>query len=107
MRALTVWWDRRIVGRMTMDRSGDVRFAYDPQWLNDPAAPAISVSLPKRPRPFSRRESRPFFEGLLPEEGQRDALAAALGLSTGNEFALLERIGGEVAGALALGRLSG
>ena len=67
-----------------------------------PSARAISVSLPLRAESFSRRESRPFFEGFLPEESQRIAIAGALGLSKENEFRLLEALGGEVAGALSL-----
>ena len=79
-----------------------MRFAYDAGWLADPAAAALSVSLPKRPEPYPPRQCRPFFEGLLPEGAQRDAVASALGVSRANEFRLLERLGGEVAGALAL-----
>ncbi|MEL6961476.1 MAG: type II toxin-antitoxin system HipA family toxin [Pseudomonadota bacterium] len=99
---LIVWWDDRDVGRLSINRSGEMHFAYSEAWLADTAAPALSISLPKRPEPFSRRRSRPFFDGLLPEEGQREAIAAALGVSEGNEFRLLEKLGGEVAGALVL-----
>src|SRR3989338_3700832 len=56
----------------------------------------------KRVEPFTRRECRPFFGGLLPEASQRDAAARALGVSPGNDFALLDRLGGDVAGALQL-----
>jgi serine/threonine-protein kinase HipA len=38
----------------------------------------------------------------LPEESQRDVIAAALGISKGNDFAFLEALGGDVAGALSL-----
>ena len=99
---LTVWWGDDIVGSLRMDRHGDTSFCYAETWLIKPSARAISISLPLRAEPFSRRESRPFFEGLLPEEHQRAAAAGALGLSVGNEFRLLEALGGEVAGALAL-----
>ena len=64
--------------------------------------PALSCSLPKRPEPFRRRLCRPFFEGLLPEGVQREAVARVLGVSQENELGLLERLGGEVAGALTL-----
>ena len=101
-RALTVWWEGAVVGALTADRHGAMRFAYDADWLADPAAPALSVSLPRRAEPFPPRRCRPFFEGLLPEGAQRDAVAAVLGVSRANEFRLLERLGGEVAGALAL-----
>ncbi len=100
--SLTVWWDGRDVGLLSLDRHGEMRFAYSEAWLADKAAPPVSFSLPKRQQPFSRREARPFFEGLLPEEEQREAIAAALGISKGNEFRLLESLGGEVAGALTL-----
>ena len=99
---LTVWWGDDIVGSLRMDRHGDTSFCYAETWLMKPSTRAISISLPLRAEPFSRRESRPFFEGLLPEEHQRAAAAGVLGLSVGNEFRLLEALGGEVAGALAL-----
>ena len=99
-RTLDIWWDGRLVGRLTQDAHGELGFAYCPDWLREEGAPALSVSLPKREEPFSRRECRPFFGGLLPEEGQRDAVAQALGVSRANEFALLDRLGGDVAGAL-------
>ncbi len=101
-RALNVWWDGEIVGSLTIDRHGDMGFSYAADWLANPERPALSFSLPKREEPFSRRECRPFFEGLLPEESQRIAVAQALGVSRGNEFKLLDELGGEVAGAISL-----
>jgi len=92
MRTLDVWWDSRLVGQLTRNQHGELGFAYAPGWLNDGEALPLSVSLPKRAEPFTRRECRPFFGGLLPEEGQRDAAAQALGVSRGNDFALLDRL---------------
>lgn len=99
---LNVWWNGEIVGALTIDRHGEMGFAYAKNWLADREKPALSFSLPKREEPFNRRECRPFFEGLLPEESQRIAVASALGVSHGNEFKLLTELGGEVAGALTL-----
>ena len=101
-RALEVWWDGRVVGQLTQNQHGELGFAYSPGWLQNNDASPLSASLPKRVEPFSRRECRPFFGGLLPEESQRDAAAQALGVSRGNDFALLDRLGGDVAGALQL-----
>ncbi|MBV9548111.1 MAG: type II toxin-antitoxin system HipA family toxin [Alphaproteobacteria bacterium] len=101
-KSLTVWWDARVVGTFGLDAHGDIGFAYDPGWTNDPGCPPISLSLPKREQPFNRRECRPFFAGLLPEEVQRAEAARTLGVSPGNDFALLEKLGGDVAGALTL-----
>ncbi len=101
-RTLSVWWDERRVGDLSIDPQGDLGFVYDQAWLDDESRPPISQSLPKREAPFNRRESRPFFAGLLPEEAQRDAAAQSLGISMANDFRLLGALGGDVAGALAL-----
>lgn len=101
-RTLDIWWDGRLVGHFTQDKHGELGFAYARAWLDDEAAQPLSASLPKRAEPFTRRECRPFFGGLLPEESQRDAAAQALGVSRANDFALLDRLGGDVAGALQL-----
>ena len=101
-RALEVWWEGRVVGRLTQDRHGALAFVYSDDWLRDEDAPNISASLPKREEPYARRDCRPFFSGLLPEESQREAAARALGVSRANDFALLDGLGGDVAGALQL-----
>lgn len=51
---------------------------------------------------FNRRECRPFFAGLLPEEIQRKLIAQSFGVSERNDFSLLDKIGGECAGAVSL-----
>jgi serine/threonine-protein kinase HipA len=102
MTRLSVWWDGRVVGTLARDIHGDMSFAYHDEWLAEEATLPISVSLPKRIEPFDRRATRYFFAGLLPEESQREGIARALGLSRTNDFALLDAIGGDVAGALSL-----
>ena len=69
-----------MVGALRINQHGDPSFSYAETCLGRPSARAISVSLPLRAEPFSRRESRPFFEGLLPGESQRIAIAGALSL---------------------------
>lgn len=101
-RSLTVWWDGVVAGSLALDRHGAMRFAYDGAWVADPDRPPVSFSLPKRPESYSTRPCTPFFEGLLPEGTQRDAVAAALGVSSANTFRLLAGLGEEVAGALTL-----
>jgi serine/threonine-protein kinase HipA len=99
---LSVWWDGRISGCLYLGPDGETLFAYDADWLADLKAPALSFSLPKQAEPFKRSAVQAFFGGILPEEGQRTAIARALGVSADNEFRLLEYLGGEVAGALTL-----
>jgi serine/threonine-protein kinase HipA len=102
MRTLSVWWEGAIVGRLQVDKHGQMRFAYASEWLADASRSPISTSLPKQEQPFRHSQCRPFFAGLLPEESQRDMIAGALGISKGNDFAFLDALGGDVAGALSL-----
>lgn len=97
---LRVWFEDRLVGTLSQDLQGDLGFAYDAAWLSDPEAPEISMSLPKRVEPYPHKACQPFFDGLLPEGGQRQAVAKALGVSERNPYALLHELGGDVAGAL-------
>jgi serine/threonine-protein kinase HipA len=101
-RELEVYFEQRLVGTLVQDDSGQLRFTYHEAWLADPASVPISWSLPLRSEPFNHRETRPFFAGLLPEAEKRELVARALGVSDRNDFALLDRIGGECAGAITL-----
>jgi len=98
-RSLDVWLNDQLVGRLDQN-SGRLAFAYHAGWLAKRDAVALSVSLPLRPEPYDDREARPYFAGLLPEQEKRDQVARALGISARNDFALLDGIGGECAGAV-------
>jgi serine/threonine-protein kinase HipA len=100
-RTLKVYFDGEFVGRLTQDDSGQMRFQYDDAWREKPDAMALSRSLPLRAEPFSQKECRGFFGGTLPEEGNRKVIARILGISDKNDFAMLEQIGGECAGAIS------
>jgi len=78
-----------------------MHFAYAEDWLADRGAPALSHALPKQAGAFGDALCKAVFGGLLPEEGQRTAIARALGVSPDNPFRLLAALGGDVAGALA------
>src|ERR1041384_5839015 len=75
-------------------------FKYLESWLAQPGAAALSQSLPLRTERFKRKECRGFFAGILPEESKREIIARNLGISARNDYAMLERIGGECAGAV-------
>ncbi len=98
---LNVWWSRRLAGELTIDRGGAMHFAYAADWLSDPAAPPLSQAMPRQAEPFGDALCKAVFGGLLPEEGQRTAIARVLGVSPDNPFRLLQALGGDVAGALA------
>ncbi|MBP9694769.1 MAG: type II toxin-antitoxin system HipA family toxin [Alphaproteobacteria bacterium] len=98
---LDVYLNNQLVGTLEQRKGGSLAFSYDSQFLTG-AKSGISLSLPLQSEPFEEGPAKTFFSGLLPEEGVRDRLAAYLGLSKRNTFSLLEAIGGDCAGALAL-----
>ena len=99
---LDVYFGETKAGVLSQDDTGALSYVYDPDYLTAQAARQISFSMPVREAAYSDRVARPFFSGLLPDEGARRRLAGALGISPGNTFGLLEVIGGECAGALSL-----
>jgi serine/threonine-protein kinase HipA len=99
-RILDVYLLGETVGTLEQDEHGSMRFTYSPEWLVQTGAIPLSHSMPLREEGFGRNESRGFFAGILPEQRQREVIAKNLGVSAGNDFALLDRIGGECAGAV-------
>lgn len=102
MNTLIVYLDVERVGSLEQDDSGLLQFFYDQSWLAKPGAIPLSRSLPLRNEVFTGKKARAFFAGLLPEEEPRKQIAKILGISDTNDFAMLERIGGECAGAVSL-----
>lgn len=90
-----------LVGYLEQTVSGDLAFTYNADYL-DAASYGISLSLPLSTERYTGSQVKAFFSGLLPEESVRDRLAKYLGFSEKNSFALLEAVGGDCAGALAL-----
>ena len=99
--ALVVRIGAAVVGRLWLDDRKRFCFQYDPPWLERSRIP-LSLSLPLRREPYLNDESHPFFANLLPEERVRAVIARNLGVSTNNDFGILERIGGDCAGAITL-----
>lgn len=99
-RVLDVYLLGQFVGQLIQDVHGEMGFQYAESWLVRPEAVRLSQSLPLRGEPFSRRECKGFFGGILPEGEKREIVARNLGISAKNDVAMLEQIGGECAGAV-------
>lgn len=95
-RHLEVWLLGAHIGTLSQV-DGRLSFAYAPS-----ATKPLSQSLPIRSEPFDDRATRPFFAGLLPEGGKRKQIAKTLQVSVQNDYALLDSLGGECAGAVTL-----
>jgi serine/threonine-protein kinase HipA len=100
VKTLDVYLHSGFVGHLTQDNGGQMIFQYAESWLDRPGASPLSQSLPLRKERFSRNECRGYFGGILPEESKREIIARNLGISARNDYAMLEQIGGECAGAV-------
>jgi serine/threonine-protein kinase HipA len=96
---IAVWLFAEPVGTLSL-MGGRLSFQYRHDWLAQPDAVALSQSLPLGPDAFDDHQCRAFFAGLLPEGNLRRLIAQQCQVSSQNDFALLNAIGGECAGAI-------
>jgi serine/threonine-protein kinase HipA len=99
-KTLDVYLHRELIGHLIQNDGGQMVFDYAESWLEKSGATPLSHSLPLRRKRFTRKECRGYFAGVLPEESKRAIIARNLGISERNDYAMLERIGGECAGAV-------
>jgi len=98
MSTLVVWIAGARVGELIRKANGNLQFRYAPGYNGPP----VSQSLPLQDTAHGHQLTRAVFGGLLPEGDVRGTLARNLGLSEGNDYGLLEEVGGDVAGAITL-----
>ena len=98
-RFLNVFLYGKKVGALTETPSSSLRFTYD-----ENATEAISVRMPIRKETYPNSYARPFFENLTPESEIKTLIAKNIGVSENNPFSLLDKLGGDCAGAISLYR---
>jgi serine/threonine-protein kinase HipA len=79
-----------------------LRYSNDAVKRYGEGALLLSASLPVRATPYASGQTKPFFEGLLPEGAIRSTIARVLGLSEDNGFGLLAELGADCAGAVVV-----
>src|SRR3990172_10361302 len=98
---LTVWYGKRLVGKLWPNQQGEMSFCYEKAWLQDGFA--ISQQLPLNDSDFNSETdiAHRFFANLLPEANARTHIVRDLKIAN-SDYALLRAIGGECAGALSI-----
>ena len=98
---LNVYFKNKLAGYLTYD-NGLLSFQYDKDYIASNESAPLSVSLPLNDTIFNDSVTRPFFDGLLPEDVARAQIARILKTDTRNTFALLKGIGADCAGAISI-----
>ena len=97
---LYIYYEGCSVGELYTDSSG-ICFRYSDEYLGGHNWP-ISLSLPLSAEVYRQKAALPFFDGLLPEEGQRKELSDALQVSGTSTMKLLAALAGECVGNLTI-----
>lgn len=93
----------RPVGDLTSDDNGAISFVYRQDYLADPAAMPLSLSLPLDDAPFGDARARAFFDNLLQErDGALTSIMAREGIARDDIVGLLTHLGRDCAGALSV-----
>lgn len=99
MRRAEVYCRGVLAGILSRSATG-YRFEYLPAYQSDPAAPSISLTLPKQEAAFESAVLFPFFFGLLAEGDEKARQCRLLRIDESDHFARLlktcttETIGG-------------
>ena len=100
MASLPVYFEQRLVGTISVDRSGP-GFTYASGWIGLRGAFPISVTMPLKSERFASDTFLPWAANLLPESEQLRTLGQLLGMARSDVIGLLSAIGGDTAGALS------
>lgn len=102
MKQLDVFKGDVLIGYLRQQSTGQLEFNYESEWLARPGAAALSDELPLNAQTHKGAAVVNYFDNLLPEGGVRQFVAQAAQVSPNNVFGLMERFGGDTAGALSL-----
>ncbi len=99
MRIADVFFNNITAGQLTqMDEDGKYFFSYAPNY----AGPHISVTMPRRSEAYQFDSFPPFFDGLLPEGFQLEALLRQRKIDRNDRFGQLLQIGADTVGAVTV-----
>jgi len=99
MRTAEVFFHSELAGYLRESEDGRrYSFEYHPEY----GGPPISLTMPVRAEPYLFEEFPPFFDGLLPEGAQLEALLRQYKLDRNDKFGHLLLIGADTVGAATI-----
>lgn len=101
---LGVGLDGKIIGYLTQTKKGQIAFRFTTSYLSMTDRPVLSQFFEDDlSRTYYGKKSSlpPFFANLIPEHGAlRELIESNLGVSPGDDWALLEAVGRDLPGAV-------
>jgi serine/threonine-protein kinase HipA len=103
-KVLGVWMNELQVGAWAHESTGEHVFAYSPDWLTQPEARPLSLSMPLRTSsPYRGAVVEGWFDNLLPDSrGIRQRMQSRFHAASTRAFDLLTEIGRDCVGAVQL-----
>ncbi len=99
MRSAEVFFGKTLAGRLDeLDGRDGYSFRYESGY----AGPPVSLTMPVREEPYRFEEFPPFFDGLLPEGFQLEALLRQKKLDRNDSFSQLLAVGADTVGAVTV-----
>lgn len=99
MRRASVFFENDFAGRLIESDDGrEYHFQYEPSY----SGPPISLTMPVQEEAYRFDEFPPFFDGLLPEGFQLEALLRQKKLDRNDKFGQLLIIGADTVGAVTI-----
>jgi HipA-like protein len=95
MSAGLVYYNGRLAGEVIKNNVNDYSFMYEDSYFQDPAAPAISLTLPKNRKEHQSELLFAFFAGLLAEGVNKDIQCRLLKIDEQDDFTRLLKTTGE------------
>ena len=101
---LAIWLYGRKVAVVEQPRPRTMRLAYTAEAIEHftLGTPLLSLNLPLVTTSYANGVTTAFLDGLLPEGGTRDSMAAKLELVASDTFGLIRELGRECAGAIVV-----
>ena len=96
-----------LAGFLEKKNSSEYTFTYNNDYLQNANMPAISLSFPKREKPFESKELFAFFYGMLAEGINKDIQCRLLKIDEEDDFTRLIKTAGEdTIGAITVKEIS-
>jgi serine/threonine-protein kinase HipA len=104
---LGVWYADRLVGHLERKSASvlDIGFSYDAAWMAASDSFPVSIRMPLSVQHHEPAIVYPWLLNLLPEGRTLEMVGAILHVHEADVFAILQEMGGDVAGALEIRKL--